>query len=84
MKDEKAVIKELPEKWATKRPEQLTPEEFVDLTLAIYGEKPAELTSERDYDAEMSIGNTMGSGVEGDGEGKRRYQSPLIWRDTRL
>ena len=84
MKDEKAVIKELPEKWATKRPEQLTPEEFVDLTLAIYGKTPAELTSERDDKTEVSIGNTMESGVEGDVEGKRRYQSPLIWRDTRL
>ena len=84
MKDEKAVIKELPEKWATKRPEQLTPEEFVDLTLAIYGVKPAELSSERDYNREVSIGGSDVGSAEGDGEGKRRYQSPLIWRDTRL
>ncbi|CAM9468264.1 unnamed protein product, partial [Heterosigma akashiwo] len=29
----------LPEEWATKRPQQLTPEEFVELTKLLYGEE---------------------------------------------
>jgi hypothetical protein len=28
----------LPEHWRTKRPEELTPSEFIDLTIAMYGE----------------------------------------------
>ena len=27
----------LPEKWATRRPEELTPEEFIDITSELYG-----------------------------------------------
>ena len=35
---------ELSERWATRRPEELTPEEFLDLTSELYG--PATLDSE--------------------------------------
>ena len=35
----KAEGLELHEKWATRRPEELTPSEFIDLTLELYGER---------------------------------------------
>ena len=36
----------MPTKWALKRPEELRPEEFIDLTAELYGEKP---TPKRSY-----------------------------------
>jgi hypothetical protein len=36
----------LPEKWETKRPEELSPVEFIHLTIDLYGEKKKNETSE--------------------------------------
>jgi hypothetical protein len=35
----------LPEKWETKRPEELSPVEFIHLTIDLYGEKKKNETS---------------------------------------
>ena len=44
----KAEGLELQEKWATRRPEELTPSEFIDLTLELYGEKKKEKGGEKE------------------------------------
>lgn len=64
------IVTELSEKWATKRPEQLTPEQFIELTIDIYG--PVSDTS----DTSDSINNGA--------DDKENFTSQKVWRAVRL
>ena len=63
------IIKELPEPWATKRPEQLTPLQFIELTKVIYGALEPSTSADNN---------------SSDDSNKKMYQSQFIWRDTRI
>lgn len=56
---------QLSAKWAEQRPEQLTPVDFVHLTIELYGEKEAR---------------TEAGSVDEDGTGSGKYRSQRVWR----
>ena len=58
---------ELSSKWAEKRPEQLTPVEFVHLTVELYGEVQDRATTGED-------------GKDGGELGEGKYRSQRVWR----
>ena len=68
LKGTDCLVTDLPEKWATKRPEQLTPEQFIELTIDIYGPVSDSDTHDNDDDG-------------GDSE---NYTSQKVWRAVRL
>eukprot|EP01041_Mallomonas_annulata_P003998 gene3998-7968_t len=63
----------MPEKWSTMRPEQLKPEEFLQLTADIFGKQDI-----------ASASNTAGAGIEGGVGGvdasRLGYVSDIVWR----
>lgn len=87
------LVTDLSEKWATRRPEQLTPLEFIELTTEIYGE-----VSETDDDLELNLATTTESGKSSDtasteGVGVSLlvfadeglgYRTTPVWRNVRL
>ena len=81
----------IPEKWSTKRPDELRPAEFIDLTVAMYGTK-AEIAAKRDReqikeqqqstrkivcDVSSSIVSSDKKGGEGD---SNKFKYETIWR----
>ena len=61
---------QLSARWAEMRPEQLSPVDFVHLTIELYGEKKAG-----DLDREA-----FGGAGEEDGAGSGKYRSQRVWR----
>ena len=92
---EDARIRELPEKWATKRPEQLTPEQFVELTMDIYGplNQPAENKSVTESTLSTKKINSSGpkrsqnngsNKIEEEQHSEKKVTSEKVWRAKRI
>ena len=62
------LTKDLNDKWATKRPDQLSPLDFIQLTVDIYGEANEMLQSN------ASVTES------GDVSSRENYASEIIWR----
>lgn len=86
----------IPQKWSTKRPDELHPAEFIDLTIAMYGTK-AEIAAKRDRDREIQqqqlvrtimtdvvsssrSSSSSGSEKKEDEDGGSRFKYETIWR----
>lgn len=62
------LTKDLNDKWATKRPDQLSPLDFIQLTVDIYGE------------ANEMLESTASVTESGDVSSRENYASEVIWR----
>lgn len=70
LKGSDCLVTELPEKWATKRPEQLSPEQFIELTRDIYGVLSAPSTAPE--------AQNLGA------DDKENFTSQKVWRAVRM
>jgi len=77
LKGTDCIVTDLPEKWATKRPEQLTPEQFIELTIDIYG--PVSLQNNDD-----SISGNNDDDGSNSSTNEHSFTSQKVWRAVRL
>ena len=71
-----SCVKVLPDRWAQLRPEQLDPEQFIELTLDIYGPLQAESAA--------TSTNQVAKPPQASAADPLRYTTPSVWRSTRL
>ncbi len=82
MSGDDCLISTLPDNWATLRPEQIAPLQFIELTKLLYGEvnnsKPESCITKKDSEGDE---NKM---VDETLQNKAMYQSSKVWRIAKL